>query len=304
MLNPQLNGQIETLAAKFRARDPFRHVVIDDFFAPDYCAELLAQFPAFERGNTRNEAGQPGGKSTIEKIRRLGPAYATLDALVQSKEFLHLVGRITGIAGLLYDPWYFGGGTHENRNGQDLEVHVDFNRHPIEHWHRRLNLIVYLNREWDADWGGSLQLHSNPRADDDRVTSITPLYNRAVIFETTEWSWHAFPPIALPADKRDLTRKSVALYFYTTERPKEELAETHSTIYVDRPLPERFRAGLTLNADDVQELRVLLLRRDQHNQRLYRDLTDLTGQLEDAKAALLSGRLGRLRYFALRLLAR
>jgi len=304
MLNPNLHDRIGTLAARFQQRDPFRHVVIDDFFAPQYCAELLAQFPPFERGNARNEAGELGNKSTVEQIRGLGPAYAALDDALQSRPFLDLIGRITAIPELLYDPWYFGGGTHENRNGQDLDAHVDFNRHPVERWHRRLNLIVYLNHEWNDAWGGSLQLHSDPRARDDRVTTITPLYNRAVIFETTEWSWHGFPRIALPDDRRELSRRSVALYFYTTDRPADERAATHSTIYVDNPLPARFQPGLTLDAGDVEELRGLLARRDQHNQRLYRDLTDLTGQLERAQAAIHTGSVGRLRYVAQRIVAR
>lgn len=303
MLNPHLTDQADELAARFARRDPFRHVVIDDFFAPAYCARLLAEFPPFERGNARNEAGELGNKSTIEQIRALGSAYTALDDLVQSRPFLDLIGRITAIPDLLYDPWYFGGGTHENRNGQDLDAHVDFNRHPVERWHRRLNLIVYLNPEWHDAWGGSLQLHSDPRAPDDRIETITPLFNRAVIFETTESSWHAFPRIALPPERKDLTRKSIALYFYTTQRPADELADTHSTIYVDLPLPARFEPGRTLSEADVQELRVLLARRDQHNQRLYRDLTAMTRQLEDATAALQRGRLGRLRYFARRALA-
>jgi hypothetical protein len=298
MLNPSLHDRENELAARFQQRDPFRHVVIDDFFPAEYCSTLLAQFPAFESGKARNEAGELGNKSTIEKIRGIGPAYAALDDVLQTREFLDLIGRVTGIANLLYDPWYFGGGTHQNRNGQDLDAHVDFNKHPIERWHRRLNLIVYLNHEWRDAWGGSLQLHSDPRARDDRVTTIAPLYNRAVIFETTEWSWHGFPRITLPDDARALSRKSVALYFYTTNRPAEELADTHSTIYVDQPLPQRFRDGLTLNANDVEELRVLLARRDQHNQRLYRDLTDLTKQLEQATAALTAGRVGRWCYLA------
>ena len=92
-----------------------------------------------------------------------------------------------------------------------------------------------------------------------------------------------------------LSRKSIALYFYSSERPPE-LADTHSTIYVDRPLPGRFRPGLTLTETDAQELRALFTRRDQHNQRLYRDLADLTRQLEAAKAALSGGMLGRLRH--------
>ncbi len=304
MLNPNLHDRIGALAARFQQRDPFRHVVIDDFLAPQYCAELLTQFPPFEHGNARNEAGEVGNKSTVEKIRDLGPAYAALDDLLQTREFLDLIGRITGIPNLLYDPWYFGGGTHENRSGQDLDAHVDFNRHPVERWHRRLNLIVYLNHEWNDAWGGSLQLHADPRARDDRITTITPLYNRGVIFETTEWSWHGFPRIALPENRRALSRGSAALYFYTTERPAEERAATHSTIYVDKPLPERFQAGLTLGAGDVDELRDLLARRDQHNQRLYRDITHLTGQLEQAQAAINAGNVGRLRYLAQRIVAR
>lgn len=301
---PRTLADTERHAAAFARREPFRHVVIDDFLRPDYAAALLAAFPPFERGNARNEAGELGGKSTIERIRGLGPQYATLDDLIRTRAFLDLVGRITGIPELLYDPDYFGGGTHENREGQDLDAHVDFNRHPREGWHRRLNLIVYLNHEWDDAWGGSLELHSDPRAADDRTTLVTPLFNRCVIFETTEWSWHGFSRISLPADRRNLTRKSIALYFYTRERPAEELAGTHSTIYVDRPLPERFRAGATLSEADMEELRVLLVRRDQHNQRLYRDIGSLTAQLESANAALRAGTTGRVEHLLRRIVAR
>lgn len=304
MLNPAVPARADELAAQFQRRDPFRHVIIDDFFDAATCARLIAEFPRFESGNARNEAGELGGKSTVEKIRGLGATYAALDDLIQTPEFLGLIGRITGIPELLYDPWYFGGGTHENRHGQDLDAHVDFNRHPVERWHRRLNLIVYFNREWDDAWGGALELHSDPRSADDRVLRIMPSFNRAVIFETTEWSWHGFRRIELPEDKKDLSRKSLALYFYTKDRPAEELADTHSTIYVDLPLPKRFKPGFTLSETDVQELRVLLARRDQHNQRLYRDVTHVTKQLEQAQAALHSGRLGRLRYFARRVLGR
>lgn len=153
-LDPRVSAQADAHAASFARRDPFRHLVIDDFLDADYAQRLLGDFPPFERGNARNEAGELGGKSTVERIRELGAPYAALDDLIQTREFLDLVGRLTGIPELLYDPFYFGGGTHENRSGQDLDPHVDFNRHPIEHWHRRLNLIVYLNPDWQESWGG------------------------------------------------------------------------------------------------------------------------------------------------------
>lgn len=304
LLDPRVSAQADAHAACFARREPFRHVVIDDFLHADYAQRLLADFPPFERGNARNEAGELGGKSTIERIRELGAPYAALDDLIQTRAFLDLVSRLTGIPDLLYDPFYFGGGTHENRTGQELDPHVDFNRHPIEHWHRRLNLIVYLNPDWQDSWGGSLELHSDPRATDDRISLIAPLFNRCVIFETTEWSWHGFNRIAVPIDHQTRTRKSIALYFYTRDRPLAELADTHSTVYVDRPLPERFQAGMTLAGADVEELRALLARRDQHNQRLYRDLADISKRLQEMKTALLGGPLGRLRYLTARLLAK
>jgi len=304
MIDPRVIANANALADEFNAAKPFRHIVIENFFTPETCAALLAEFPAFERGNARNEAGQIGSKSTVERIRELGSSYASLDDAIQTPQFLALIGKITGIPELLYDPWYFGGGTHENREGQDLDAHVDFNRHPVERWHRRLNLIVYLNHEWEDAWGGSLELHSDPRADDDRVKLVTPLYNRAVIFETTETSWHGFSRIGLPDSRKNLSRRSIALYFYTKERPAEELADTHSTIYVDRPLPERFKPGHMLTEQDVHDLRILLARRDQHNQRLYRDVTNLTAQLERAEAAVNAGSVGRFRHLAQRALRR
>ncbi|MGA8278083.1 MAG: 2OG-Fe(II) oxygenase [Rhodanobacteraceae bacterium] len=304
LIASDVQADAKDLATRFARRDPFRHVVIDHFFAPDFAARLMDEFPPFERGNARNEAGELGRKSTFDRIRKLGPGFTQLDNLIRSRNFLDLIGRITGIEELLYDPWYFGGGTHENRDGQDLDPHVDFNRHPIEPWHRRLNLIVYLNRAWDDAWGGSLELHSDPRAANDRIERITPLHNRCVIFETTESSWHGFPPIALPPEHRDVTRKSIALYFYTRERPADELADAHSTIYVDQPLPEHIRPGLTLSEHDVTEIQSLLARRDQHNQRLYRDITALSTQLEQARLTLNASVLGRIALYARRALQR
>lgn len=300
LLDPSVRERRDDFAEAFRNGDPFKHVVIDGFFRDDYARALFDGFPAFDVRRALNEAGEVGGKAVVEKIRDIGEPYRLLDDLIQRRDFLDLVGHVTGIPDLIYDPYYFGGGTHENREGQDLDPHVDFNRHPVEAWHRRLNLIVYLNPEWDDAWGGSLDLHRDPRAEDDRIVRVTPLFNRAVIFETTEWSWHGFSRISLPDARKTISRRSVALYFYSRERPAEELADTHSTIYVDRPLPERFAEGHVLSHADVEALKVLLKRRDMHNQRLYRDISELQKQL----SSLQQGRLGRLVYYLRRIRAR
>ncbi len=287
LLNPAVVVDAPLAAVRFQQARPFRHVLLERFFDAAFLQRLLAEFPQFERGNARNEAGEIGAKAVVEKIAPLGAAFAELDALIQTPEFLKLVGTITGIDDLRYDPHYFGGGTHENRNGQELDPHVDFNLHPLTGWHRRLNLIVYLNPEWRREWGGNLELHSNPRTPDaDEITLIEPCMNRCVIFETTESSWHGFSRIDLDRAAPGLTRRSIALYFYTPTRPQHELADAHSTIYVDRPLPPRFVPGHTLDEADITELKRLFLRRDDHLARIYREVSRLTRDLAQTRERL------------------
>ncbi len=286
MISDQGLADAPAAAERFQQREPFRHVVMDGFLQPDIAEALLAEFPKFNPALAINEDGEAGSKSVHERIRALGPTYSRLDDFIQTQDFLGLVSRITGIPGLLYDPHYFGGGTHDNRNGQALDAHVDFNRHPVTHTHRRLNLIIYLNPDWQAEWGGVLELHSDPASAHDRITRVVPLFNRAVIFETTEHSWHGFSPINLPATRQDEARRSIALYFYTAQRPADELAATHSTVYVGRPLPDHVVAGVTLAQSDVDEIRSLLQGRDLHIQRLYRETSALNARLEQALHAV------------------
>jgi Rps23 Pro-64 3,4-dihydroxylase Tpa1-like proline 4-hydroxylase len=288
LINPAVSAAADHLHQQFSQAQPFRHLVIENFFNDEFCASLLKQFPAFDERAAMNENGEVGGKATQEKIQKLGSSYKVLDELVQGQAFRDLISEITGIPQLQYDPHYFGGGTHENRQGQDLDPHVDFNYHPVTRQHRRLNLIVYLNREWRDEWGGSLQLHKDPYLEpgQDEIVTLTPLFNRCVIFETTESSWHGFERIQLPQDKQSLSRKSFALYYYSDTRPQDETAVEHSTVYVERHLPERFQAGVSLSDTDMQELRTLLARRDQHMRRLYRNIQHLYGETNQLRQQL------------------
>ncbi len=267
----------------FKKNQPFKHAIIDGFFDADFCQSLLNEFPQFDKQKARNESGKIGRKAVHERILDLGESYQKLDQLIKSQKFIELIEKITGIDGLIYDPYYYGGGTHNNLHGQDLDPHVDFTHHPKTGMHRRLNLIVYLNHEWDKDWGGNIELHKNPRLEpkDDEIVSVEPLFNRAVIFETNNISWHGFPRINLPEDKKNTSRKSFALYYYSKKR--DEKITTHSTIYVDRHLPERIKAGVTLSEEDVQEIKLLLTRRDQHLKRLYNNIINLTSKTAEIK---------------------
>jgi len=293
LLHPDVRSRIEELALQFSAAQPFRHVVIDPFLDPQFCQELIAQFPPFEAGDARNERGEQAGKSVIAAVARLGRPYNRFDSLMRDSEFLSLIGRITGVPNLLYDEDYVGGGTHENRDGQELDSHVDFNFHPLG-WHRRLNLIVFLNREWEEAWGGCLELLREPSADSgdarkDACKIIVPLANRAVVFETTESSWHGFRVIRTPPG-RGITRKSLAVYFYSHDRPAAEIVPPHGTYYYQRPLPAHIQPGYTLREEDVAEIRKLFKRRDDHIRFLYE---------RDQEFAVLMERINKWRAFRL-----
>ncbi len=112
------------------------------------------------------------------------------------------------------------------------------------------------------------------------MVEVLPLFNRCVIFETTERSWHGFRRITLPAERAADSRRSVAFYFYTAARPAQETAPTHSTVYVDRGLPERFVPGYMLTPSDCDELAALVTDHIGHNRRLYRDIEHLQAELE------------------------
>lgn len=279
-----------TLSRSFTSAQPFSHVVIDNFFTSDYCQALLNEFPGFDQEKARNENGIIGLKAVYTELRDIGPQYQKLDEIIRSKAFLSWVSQATGIPDLIYDPDYFGGGTHENRHGQDLDPHVDFNRHPVTNHHRRLNLIIYLNHEWEDDWGGLIEFHRDPRKPpaENEITRVKPLFNRCVIFATHDHSWHGFERINLPEGDTDPhSRKSIALYFYSKTRPAHEYKGRHSTIYVERPLPAHIKPGQVLSDDDYQRIQVLLARRDQHLQRLYRDnhrLQDMLDKLTNHRA--------------------
>lgn len=250
------------LHERFASAKPFPYVVIEDFFTEEYARSLVRQFPVPDASLSANLYGAAGKKAFRHDLTVLEPAFQAAHHLFGSAEFLNWLGTVTGIERLLYDPMNYGGGTHENYDGRDLRPHVDFNVHPVTKLHRRVNLIVYLNEGWRAEWGGSITLHRDPRDPLDEVVSYPPVFNRCIIFETSERSWHSFDKIKLPPQEKHRTRKSLSMYFYTRERPEQEVHKPHTTFFIPRPLPPRFVSGYTLSAEDEVELGELLGHRD------------------------------------------
>ena len=247
-ISPALVRAADQVRDQFVHAQPCQHAMVDGFFDPRLAL---------------NEMGQVGGKAANTKIREISPACKELYELIGSAPFLDLMSRVTGIPDLLMDPKLYGGGAHDNQHGQELDAHVDFNYDESQQLHRRLNLIVYMNKEWEIEWGGAIEIHSNPRQPEtNQIRAFNPLLNRAILFETNEISWHGFPKINLPPNKRHLSRKSISIYLYTKIRPEEEIVPMHDTFYVQRPLPEHIQAGYTIAGVDVEALKSLMTRRD------------------------------------------
>lgn len=263
MIRDQILRDAAASREAFQSAKPFRHLSLEGFLEPSIAEALLAEFPRFNERKAMNEHGEVGRKAVVESVRELGPAYRSFYGYINSRPFLDAMSALTGIPDLIADETLFGGGTHENLHGQSLDVHVDFNIDERRMLHRRVNLLIYLNKAWEESWGGSIELHSNPwYPEADEVQSFLPLFNRALLFETNEYSWHGFKRIALPEHARHLSRKSFSIYLYTKDRPVDEVVAPHTTFYVPDPLPSHLVAGRTLTEEDVHGLRVAMQSRE------------------------------------------
>jgi hypothetical protein len=131
---------------------------------------------------------------------------------------------------LISDPCFEGGGLHQIPRGGKLGIHADFNKHRRFGLDRRLNVILYLNKDWRDEYGGHLELWNR---DVTRCEAkILPLYNRLAVFGTTDFTFHGHPdPLQCP---EGMTRKSLALYYFTNGRPAEEVTGEHSTLFKAR----------------------------------------------------------------------
>jgi hypothetical protein len=225
--------------AQYAAARPFPHVVFDDFFDPALLESVLAEFPQpgaidWQRFDNAQEI-----KLASAAERTFGPVTRLLLYHLNSITFLEFLSKVTGIANLISDPCFDGGGLHQIVRGGKLAIHADFNKHPRYGLDRRLNVLLYLNRDWHESYGGYLELWNR---DMTRCEArVLPLFNRLMIFGTTDFTYHGHPePLACPAG---MTRKSLALYYFTNGRPAEEVSPDHSTLFQPR-LNEQFKPDL------------------------------------------------------------
>lgn len=239
----RLNALAERLSAAFIGASPYPHIVIDDFIDIDLVRQLVAEIPENSQYKPRKDVGDIMASGNPAQFKKdfLSMEIATgrltrqLYWELNSEEFLGFLQKLTGIDYLLPDPYLFGGGIHETRTGGFLVLHADFNKQKELGLDRRLNIILYLNEEWPDDYGGLLQLWERDQSA--CVKAVRPLAGRAVIFATGPDTWHGHPePLAAP---EGLSRKSLALYYYTRKRDGIDVP-TKTTVWIDKPIAVDF----------------------------------------------------------------
>ncbi len=236
----------ETKAAEYAAAQPFPHIVIDNFLDPAVLDRVLAEFP-----NKKDKAWEEHNHAEEVKLQSKGEQaipYYTRQLLyaLNSDAFLKFLEKLTGIPQLLPDPQFEGGGLHQIVPGGKLAIHADFNQHGYFNLDRRLNALIYLNKNWKEEYGGHLELWDKGMTK--AVQKILPLFNRLAIFTTTSDSWHGHPnPLTCPPD---MTRKSLAMYYYTVPTEVSSGKTRHSTLFQARP-GERFESPAKKFARDI-----------------------------------------------------
>ncbi|RPH01120.1 MAG: 2OG-Fe(II) oxygenase [Candidatus Pelagibacter sp. TMED153] len=226
---------------------PYPHIVIKDFFDKNFLDEVLESFPdlskarSSEEWKNKNEVkfGNNDYSSFPDKIKLF------FDFL-NSNQFLDFLQKLTSIKeNLVHDPELSGGGLHEIKKGGVLKIHTDFNRHPTLDLDRRINVLVYLNKNWKDSYGGDLELWDKNMLK--CIKKIPPNFNTMVIFSTTDFSNHGHPdPLNCP---NEISRKSLALYYFSSGRPENEIIDKHKknrTYFKNRE-------GINNDADEKKE---------------------------------------------------
>jgi Rps23 Pro-64 3,4-dihydroxylase Tpa1-like proline 4-hydroxylase len=223
----------DALRDKVRAAQPFPHFCIDNFLNEDFAEQIYNAFPEYSAAKavgrefaTVNEKR----KIQITDSSKFAPPIAKLNDLLAAPEFTDLMSHVFDIPKLLADPALVGGGIHETDSGGRLDVHIDFNYMEEKQWHRRLNILIYFNKDWKEEYGGYLDIWDKDVKK--CYGAFAPIFNRAFGFTTNEISYHGVTPLNCPPG---VVRRSFAAYYYTKEAPAGWTGETHSTIFKARP---------------------------------------------------------------------
>ena len=231
------NLQLDTATARqiggkytdeYCSGEPYHHICIDNFLPTEVIDRVkkdLSELPESEASFSR---AQENLKSSYNPDR-LPEFTRHLFHSFNSRHFILFLEEMTGIKGLIPDPYFVGAGVHKTLNGGHLDIHADFNVHKQMRVERRLNVLIYLNEDWQAEWGGNFEIWDNKMTK--KMASFVPTYNRMVCFSTGSETFHGNPETVNHPNGEP--RQSIALYYYTATWDDSRVE--HTTIFKPRP---------------------------------------------------------------------
>lgn len=216
---------------------PYPHIIWDNFLDTKTLNTVRSEFPNQDsdfwtwKSNDENSIKYMcQDRIVIEKLTGINKLIKYLN----SSFFCRILSSMFEIPNLVSDGDLAGGGLHLIGNGGFLKVHADFNQSDKKpNYHRRLNLILYLSDEWKNSYNGNLELWNTDLTKAE--VKIEPISNRMICFNTQPdgdvIAYHGHPkPLNVP---ENIYRKSIALYYYSKEKPNNILSDKHKTLYKD-----------------------------------------------------------------------
>jgi Rps23 Pro-64 3,4-dihydroxylase Tpa1-like proline 4-hydroxylase len=227
---------INKLHNDFINAEPFNHIIIDNFFNSNYLDEVLEEIKSLdetldeEYNRREKDYIEQSKKIGLSEYNRFGNKLKSLIDFSKSNEMIKFIENITGIDNIQDDPELYGGGIHRTKRGGRLAIHADFNLHPNTGKHRRINILLYLNKDWKPEYNGELELWNKDM--NKCFMKIPPIFNRLVLFRITDTAYHGHPEYWMAPE--NISRLSIALYYYTDDRPENEKSNFHMALWKER----------------------------------------------------------------------
>lgn len=218
----------QSLSEAYCSKQPFPYGCYDNFLDSSILEGVLDELNTLPAPEASFERAQERFKASYSPERLPEHTRKLLYAL-NSRPVIAFLEALTGIKGLIPDPYFMGGGIHVVSNGGHLDIHADFNHHVLMNLERRINVLIYLNKDWKSEYGGSFEIWNDDMSQ--QVESFEPIFNRMCCFNTGSRSWHGNPePVNHPDGH---PRQSIALYYYTATWSDDK--KPHTTHFQPRP---------------------------------------------------------------------
>ena len=209
---------------------PFKYYVIDNFLPIETAENISDDIPQPDQNWKHGYENFQKNKKALRDIYDMPFSIAMLLMELNGSRMLNYLSKITGIKNLLPDNNYSGGGIHVSPNGGYLKMHADYLKLPDHNINRKLNLLIYFNKDWKKDYGGYLEFWDKKMSK--AIAKTEPSFNRCVIFHTDKYSYHGFPDkMNLP---KNIYRRSLALYYYQNNKPLFKNRDSHYAIWKKR----------------------------------------------------------------------